>query len=120
MLGYQQTVVPAVVNALLSRHNFILLGLRGQAKTRILRQLTQLLDEYVPYIAGTELHDDPFAPLTHEGKQIVEECGDSTRVAWLHRSARYVEKLATPDTTVADIIGDIDPIKAAAWAPTWR
>ncbi len=113
VLGYQQTVVPAVVNALLSRHNFILLGLRGQAKTRILRQLTQLLDEYVPYIAGTELHDDPFAPLTHEGKQIVEECGDSTPVAWLHRSARYVEKLATPDTTVADIIGDIDPIKAA-------
>ncbi|MFA5595726.1 MAG: sigma 54-interacting transcriptional regulator [Trueperaceae bacterium] len=113
VLGYQETVVPSVVNALLSRHNFILLGLRGQAKTRILRQLTDLLDEYVPYIEGTELHDDPFAPLTHEGKQIVEECGDSTRIAWLHRSARYVEKLATPDTTVADIIGDIDPIKAA-------
>ncbi len=113
VLGYQATVVPAVVNALLSRHNFILLGLRGQAKTRILRQLTLLLDEYVPYIAGTELHDDPFAPLTHEGRQKVAECGDSTPVAWLHRSARYVEKLATPDTTVADIIGDIDPIKAA-------
>ncbi len=113
VLGYQETVVPAVVNALLSRHNFILLGLRGQAKTRILRQLTDLLDEYIPYIEGTELHDDPFAPLTHEGKRLVEECGDSTRVAWLHRSARYVEKLATPDTTVADIIGDIDPIKAA-------
>ena len=113
VLGYQQTVVPAVVNALLSRHNFILLGLRGQAKTRILRQLTELLDEYVPYIEGTELHDDPFAPLTHEGKKLVQECGDSTRIAWLHRSARYVEKLAPPDTTVADIIGDIDPIKAA-------
>ena len=113
VLGYQETVVPAVVNALLSRHNFILLGLRGQAKTRILRQLTDLMDEYIPYIEGTELHDDPFAPLTHEGRQIIEECGDSTRVAWLHRSARYVEKLATPDTTVADIIGDIDPIKAA-------
>lgn len=113
VLGYQETVVPAVVNALLSRHNFILLGLRGQAKTRILRQLTVLLDEYVPYIEGTELHDDPFAPASMQGKAVVAECGDATRVAWLHRSERYVEKLATPDTTVADIIGDIDPIKAA-------
>ncbi len=111
--GYHDTVIPAVVNALLSRHNFILLGLRGQAKTRILRQLTELLDPHVPYIHGAELHDDPFAPLTHEGRQILAECGDATRIGWLPRSARYVEKLATPDTTVADIIGDIDPIKAA-------
>ncbi len=113
VLGYQETVTPAVVNALLSRHNFILLGLRGQAKTRILRQLTDLLDEHIPYIEGTELHDDPFAPITKEGQAIVRECGDATKVAWLPRAARYVEKLATPDTTVADIIGDIDPIKAA-------
>jgi len=113
VLGYQETVTPAVVNAVLSRHNFILLGLRGQAKTRILRQLTDLLDEFIPYIEGTELHDDPFAPITKEGQEIVRECGDATRVAWLAREARYVEKLATPDTTVADIIGDIDPIKAA-------
>ncbi len=113
VLGYQDTVVPAVVNALLSRHNFILLGLRGQAKTRILRQLVTLLDPVVPYIEGTELHDDPFAPLTLEGKEIVAERGEETPVAWLAREHRYVEKLATPDTTVADIVGDIDPIKAA-------
>ncbi len=111
--GYQETVVPAVVNALLSRHNFILLGLRGQAKTRILRQLVTLLDPEVPYVAGTELHDDPFAPLSLEGKEIVAARGDDTPIAWLPRDHRYVEKLATPDTTVADIVGDIDPIKAA-------
>src|SRR5690606_5663202 len=81
--------------------------------TRILRQLTDLLDEFIPYIEGTELHDDPFAPITKEGQEIVRECGDATRVAWLAREARYVEKLATPDTTAADIIGDIDPTKAA-------
>lgn len=113
VLGYQDTVTPAVVNALLSRHNFILLGLRGQAKTRILRQLTELLDEQIPYLEGTELHDDPFAPLSLEGRAILAEHGEASRVAWLPRAARYVEKLATPDTTVADIIGDIDPIKAA-------
>lgn len=113
VLGYQDTVLPAIINAVLSRHNFILLGLRGQAKTRILRHLVDLLDEEVPYIAGTELHDDPFAPISVEGRDLVSECGDATPIAWLARSARYVEKLATPDATVADIIGDIDPIKAA-------
>src|SRR5690606_8224173 len=113
ILGYDDTVTPAVVNAVLSRHNFILLGLRGQAKTRILRQLVELLDEEVPYIAGTELHDDPFAPITVQGRAILEECGDATPIAWLPREQRYVEKLATPDATVADIIGDIDPIRAA-------
>ncbi len=113
VLGYEDTVTPAVVNAILSRHNFILLGLRGQAKTRILRALVDLLDEQIPYVAGTELHDDPFAPVTLHGKEIVAECGDATPIAWLGREARYLEKLATPDSTVADIIGDIDPIKAA-------
>lgn len=113
VLGYEETVTPAVVNAILSRHNFILLGLRGQAKTRILRALVDLLDEEIPYVAGTELHDDPFAPVTAQGKEIVRECGDATPVAWLPREERYLEKLATPDSTVADIIGDIDPIRAA-------
>lgn len=113
VLGYEESVEPAVVNALLSRHNFILLGLRGQAKTRILRSLVGLLDPVIPYVEGSELHDDPFAPISFEGRAIVERCGDSTPVAWLSRADRYVEKLATPDATVADIIGDIDPIKAA-------
>jgi len=113
VLGYHDTVVPAIVNALLSRHHFILLGLRGQAKTRILRQLVTFLDPEVPYIAGTELHDDPFAPLSLEGREILERRGDDTPIEWLQRDQRYVEKLATPDTTVADIVGDIDPIKAA-------
>jgi magnesium chelatase subunit I len=113
IVGYETTVVPQVVNALLSRHNFILLGLRGQAKTRILRQLTDLLDDEIPVIEGSELNDDPFAPVGAEGKAIVAEMGDATPIAWLPKEARYVEKLATPDVTVADIIGDIDPIKAA-------
>ena len=113
VLGYDETVTPAVVNAILSRHNFILLGLRGQAKTRILRELVGLLDEVIPYVKGTELHDDPFQPVSVEGRSIVEECGDTTPIGWLSRSERYLEKLATPDATVADIVGDIDPIKAA-------
>jgi magnesium chelatase subunit I len=113
IIGYDDSVVPQLVNAILSRHNFILLGLRGQAKTRILRQLTELLDEETPYIAGTELHDDPFRPLSAEGRRIVASEGDATPVEWLPREARYVEKLATPDVTVADLVGDIDPIKAA-------
>ncbi len=111
--GYDESVIPQVVNAILSRHNFILLGLRGQAKTRILRQLTDLLDDELPVIEGSELHDDPFDPVSAEGREIVERCGDATPIAWLPRDARYVEKLATPDVTVADIVGDIDPIKAA-------
>jgi magnesium chelatase subunit I len=113
VLGYEDSVVPQVVNALLSKHNFILLGLRGQAKTRILRALVDLLDEQVPILADAELPDDPFAPITLDGKDIVAEQGDEARITWLPREARYVEKLATPDVTVADVVGDIDPIKAA-------
>jgi magnesium chelatase subunit I len=113
VLGYEDSVVPQVVNALLSRHNFILLGLRGQAKTRMLRALVDLLDEEVPILADAELPDDPLAPITLDGKTIVAEQGDEARIGWLPRDARYVEKLATPDVTVADVVGDIDPIKAA-------
>lgn len=113
IVGYEKTVVPQVINAILSKHNFILLGLRGQAKTRILRQLTNLLEPEIPVIEGSELNDNPFNPVSAEGKKIVAECGDATPIAWLPREMRYVEKLATPDVTVADIIGDIDPIKAA-------
>jgi magnesium chelatase subunit I len=113
IVGYQESVEPQVVNAVLSKHNFILLGLRGQAKTRILRQLTELLDDEIPVLAGSELNDDPFAPVSIEGRSMVADCGDATPIEWLPREARYIEKLATPDVTVADIIGDIDPIKAA-------
>jgi magnesium chelatase subunit I len=111
--GYDDTVIPQVVNALLSRHNFILLGLRGQAKTRLIRMLTTLLDEWTPYIAGSEIKDHPLAPVSAFGRQQVASLGDATPIAWLHRNDRYVEKLATPDVTIADMIGDIDPIKAA-------
>jgi len=113
VLGYEDTVMPQVVNALLARHNFILLGLRGQAKSRILRALITLLDEAMPVIAGSEINDDPFHPISKYGRLLVEEHGDDTPVAWVPREQRYVEKLATPDVTVADIIGDVDPIKAA-------
>jgi magnesium chelatase subunit I len=113
IIGYDDTVIPQIVNAILSRHNFILLGLRGQAKTRILRALTSLLDDEIPVIPGSEINDDPLAPLSAYGRQRVESEGDRMPVAWLPREARYVEKLATPDVTIADMIGDIDPIKAA-------
>lgn len=113
ILGYDRTVIPGVVNALLAGHDFILLGLRGQAKTRILRALVDLLDESVPVLAGTELHDDPLAPISTQGTKIVEREGDEARVEWLPREARYNEKLATPDVSIADLLGDIDPIKAA-------
>ncbi len=113
VVGYEDTVTPQVVNALLARQNFILLGLRGQAKSRILRAITELLDPEVPYILGTELHDDPLNPISSEAKRILERDGDATKISWLPRSHRYVEKLATPDVTVADMIGDVDPIKAA-------
>ena len=113
IVGYDESVTPQVVNALLSRHNFILLGLRGQAKTRILRQLIELLEPEIPVIRDSELNDDPFAPVSIEGREIVAECGDATPIRWLSSEERYIEKLATPDVTVADIIGDIDPIKAA-------
>ena len=113
IVGYEDTVVPQIVNAVLSRHNFILLGLRGQAKTRIVRGLVGLLDEAMPILSGSEVNDDPFAPISKYGRQLVEEHGDATPVAWVPRSQRYIEKLATPDVTIADIIGDVDPIKAA-------
>ncbi|MHB1698660.1 MAG: magnesium chelatase [Acidobacteriaceae bacterium] len=113
IVGYEDTVVPQIVNAVLSQHNFILLGLRGQAKSRILRALTTLLDEQMPYIAGCEIRDNPYKPLCMRCRRLVAEQGDATPIAWLGRSERYIEKLATPDVTVADLIGDIDPIKAA-------
>lgn len=113
VIGYDYTVIPDIERAILSQHNILLLGLRGQAKTRIARLMTDLLDEYMPYIDGTEINDDPFHPISQTGKSIIEEKGDDTPIAWLHRSKRYVEKLATPDVSVADLIGDIDPIKAA-------
>lgn len=114
IIGYEKTVVPALINAILARHDFILLGLRGQAKTRIVRQLPSLLDEYVPIIGGSEINDDPFAPVSKFAVDVITEAGDDTPIEWLHRNQRYGEKLATPDVTIADLIGDIDPIKAAA------
>src|SRR5919206_2150967 len=113
IVGYDETVVPQIVNAVLARHNIILLGLRGQAKSRIIRQLADLLDERIPVIAGSEINDDPFNPISAYGRQTVEREGEHTPIAWVERDARFVEKLATPDVTVADIIGDVDPIKAA-------
>jgi magnesium chelatase subunit I len=113
ILGYEKTVLPQIQHALLSQHDMILLGLRGQAKTRILRLLVNFLDEYIPIVAGSEINDDPLNPLSKYAKQLIEEKGDDTPIEWLHRSFRYGEKLATPDTAVADLIGDIDPIKAA-------
>jgi magnesium chelatase subunit I len=118
VVGYEETVTPQVVNALLARQNFILLGLRGQAKSRILRAITELLDPEIPVIAGSELHDDPLRPISADGKRIVAEHGDATPILWRPRTARYVEKLATPDVTVADLIGDVDPIKAARLGKT--
>lgn len=111
--GYDKSVIPQLQHALLAKHDIILLGLRGQAKTKILRLMTNFLDEWIPVVKGSEINDDPFKPVSKQSRQIVEEQGDDTPIAWLHRSERYGEKLATPDTTVADLIGDIDPIKAA-------
>src|SRR5262247_683260 len=113
IIGYDDTVIPQLVNAILSKHNFILLGLRGQAKSRILRGLVDLLDERIPVVPGCEIHDDPLAPLCAACRARVAEEGDAMPIAWLPRDARYVEKLATPDVTIADMVGDIDPIKAA-------
>src|SRR5271165_2084613 len=113
VVGYEDTVVPQIVNAVLSRHNFILLGLRGQAKTRLIRMLTTLLDPHMPYVAGCEIRDNPYHPICSRCRRLVEEMGDETPIAWLPSDVRYVEKLATPDVTIADMIGDIDPIKAA-------
>ncbi|MEJ6557432.1 MAG: AAA family ATPase, partial [Flavobacteriaceae bacterium] len=113
LIGYENTVIPDVERAILSGHNINLLGLRGQAKTRLARQMTQLLDEWVPVVAGSEINDDPLAPISREAKEIIGQKGDSTPIKWLHRDERFFEKLATPDVTVADLIGDVDPIKAA-------
>ena len=113
ILGFDDTVLPDIERAILSRHNVLLLGLRGQAKTRIARLLVKLLDEYIPVVADSELNDDPLHPISRFARDLVAEKGDDTPVAWLHRDARYVEKLATPDVSVADLIGDVDPIKAA-------
>jgi len=113
IIGYEDSVIPDTERALLSRHNILFLGLRGQAKTRMARQMTDLLDEYIPIVQGSEVNDDPFKPLSKYAKDLIEEKGDDTPIEWLHRSKRYGEKLATPDVSVADLIGDIDPIKAA-------
>ncbi|HEY4216402.1 MAG TPA: magnesium chelatase [Gemmatimonadaceae bacterium] len=113
VLGYEDTVMPQIVNALLSRHNFILLGLRGQAKSRILRALVSLLDDAMPIVAGSEINDNPFAPISKYGRNLIAEAGDDTPIAWVGRENRFVEKLATPDVTIADLIGDLDPIRAA-------
>src|SRR6266702_6318088 len=113
IVGYEDTVVPQIVNAVLSRQNFILLGLRGQAKSRILRALTALLDEQLPYISGCEIRDNPYHPICKRCRDLVAKLGDDTLISYLSRDDRYVEKLATPDVTVADLIGDLDPIKAA-------
>src|SRR5690606_19510818 len=111
--GYEDTVIPDIERAILSRHNINLLGLRGQAKTRIARMMTALLDEYVPVVAGSELNDDPLKPLSTFARELIAEKGDRTPIFWWHRNDRYTEKLATPDVSVADLIGDVDPIKAA-------
>ena len=113
IIGYEDSVIPDTERALLSRHNILFLGLRGQAKTRMARQLVELMDEYIPFITGSEINDDPLKPISKYAKDLVAEKGDDTPISWLHRSERYGEKLATPDVSVADLIGDIDPIKAA-------
>ena len=113
VVGFEDTVIPQIVNAILSKHNFILLGLRGQAKTRIIRMLVTLLDERAPYIEACEIRDHPYHPICQRCRDLVAGLGDETPIAWMTREQRYVEKLATPDVTIADMIGDIDPIKAA-------
>ncbi len=119
ILGFDDTVLPDIQRAILSRHNILLLGLRGQAKTRIARLLVDLLDEYMPVVAGTELNDDPLRPISRQALDLIAEHGDDTPIEWVHRSERYVEKLATPDVSVADLIGDVDPIKAATLKMTY-
>ncbi len=114
ILGYDKSVIPELQHALLAKHDFILLGLRGQAKTKILRQLPSFLNEFVPVVKGSQINDDPFNPVSRQAIELIDEKGDETPIEWIHRSQRYGEKLATPDTAVGDLIGDIDPIKAAA------
>ena len=113
IIGYEETVIPSLVNALLAQHDIILLGLRGQAKSRLLRELTTLLDEFIPAIKDCEINDNPFHPVCKRCVDLVAEHDDDVEIEWLHRDERFNEKLATPDVTIADLIGDIDPIKAA-------
>ncbi|NNE73679.1 MAG: sigma 54-interacting transcriptional regulator, partial [Acidimicrobiales bacterium] len=113
VLGYENTVFPQLENALLAGHDVVFLGERGQAKTRMIRGLTELLDEWMPIIAGSEINDDPYNPISRHARDLVEEHGDDTPLAWVHRDQRYGEKLATPDTSIADLIGEVDPIKVA-------
>jgi len=113
VLGYEDTVIPAVENAILCGHDLIFLGERGQAKTRMIRSLVELLDEWMPEIAGSEIHDDPYAPVSARGRALLEESGERCAIAWVRREDRYVEKLATPDVSIADLIGDVDPVKVA-------
>ena len=114
IIGYDETVIPDLQTAILSRHDIILLGLRGQAKTKIARLMINLLDEWIPVLDGTDLNDDPFNPISYQAKEIISTEGDESKIKWIHRSERYTEKLATPDVSIADLIGDIDPIKAAS------
>src|SRR5258705_5834753 len=113
IIGYRDTVIPQIVNGILSKHDLLFLGLRGQAKTRILRMLPDLLDEWMPTIAGVDINDDPLAPMTKLGKRIISEQSDDAKIEWVHRSDRYQEKLATPDVTIADLIGEVDLVKHA-------
>src|SRR5215207_3626310 len=113
IVGYRESVVPQIVNGILSKHDLLFLGLRGQAKTRILRLLPTLLDEWLPVLAGTDINDDPLRPTTKVGKRIVADQGDDAKIEWVHRDARYQEKLATPDVTIADLIGEVDLVKHA-------
>src|SRR5690606_8994553 len=111
--GYEDSVIPELQSAILSKHNITLLGLRGQSKTLLARIMVRLLDEYVPVVAGSEINDDPYSPISRYAIEMLKEQGDDTPISWLHRNERFAEKLATPDVTVADLIGDVDPIKAA-------
>jgi len=112
--GYENSVIPELERAILSKHNINLLGLRGQAKTRLARLMVNLLDEYIPVVEGSEINDDPFRPISRYAQEMLKDKGDETPITWLHREERFSEKLATPDVTVADLIGDVDPIKAAS------
>ena len=113
VLGYEETVMPQLENALLAGHDIVFLGERGQAKTRIIRSLIFLLDEWMPIVSGSEINDDPYAPVSRQSRELVAQHGDATPISWVHRSMRYGEKLATPDTSIADLIGEVDPIKVA-------
>src|SRR3954466_10616971 len=113
VLGYEETVLPQLENALLAGHDIIFLGERGQAKTRIIRSLTGLLDEWMPIVAGSEINDNPYDPVSKHARDLIAELGDATPIDWVHRDDRYGEKLATPDTSIADLIGEVDPIKVA-------